>query len=106
LEGLGAFGVGEWGVGALGFSRCVNAIERGTGRRRSGFCSRAGGGARWAVVRRRRPGEASRWMVFAAARSPSPANGPLLALLNCRLHQPSRSCVTWRLGIPSEWVTG
>ncbi|XP_048645688.1 ataxin-2-like protein isoform X16 [Marmota marmota marmota] len=52
-------------------------------------------------VRRRRPGEASRWMAFAAALSPSPANGPLIALLNCRLHQPSRSSVTCRLVTPA-----
>lgn len=86
----------------------VHGIESGGTRRRSACGSREGGLGRgpWVLVRRRRPGEASRWMAFAAALSPSPANGPLIALLYRRLHQPSRSSVTWRLVRPAEWVTG
>ena len=52
------------------------------------------------LVRRRRPGEASGWIAFAAALSPSPANGPLIALFNRRLHQPARSKITGRLVTP------
>ncbi|XP_058536912.1 ataxin-2-like protein isoform X18 [Ochotona princeps] len=42
-------------------------------------------------------------MASAAAPSPSPANGPLIAALLYRgLHQPSRSSVTWPLVTPAE----
>lgn len=72
----------------------VHAGAVGSGRGRGDF------GGPWALLRRREPGEASPWMAFAAALSPSPANGPLIALLNRRLHQPARSRVTRRSVTP------
>lgn len=73
-------------AGAIGSDRVRGGVGRGP----------------WTLVRRRRPGEASRWIGFAAALSPSPANGPPDRPLQPLVTSPSEEQGYRAIGDPSQ----